>query len=519
MKKIDRRQFLKGSAAAAGALSLPAFWLPRSARAATGPKKLVLFFLSGGNDGQNTIVPHRTFNDVLTEVTDATDPIGDPSSAQTQYDYYRELRPTLHLKKVAGDPLDQLLPLGPVPGSTTRHRIAMPSSFGAVPSGSCEFAMHPAMTGLRDIWDAGDLAIFPATHCGPEANRSHFFQTEYFGHGLNTVNTDQQGDGKGWVGRYFEQKYGSDPQRIEGFDFESGYHPLMDGDIPVLGMSNPEYVDLGSDGDDIRDKILQINAARAASGSPLYQKYADIQQALFDKIAKLESVEFDWPDGGDPNPYEYAPGKETSTARRFRQAAAMIKDSTGVGEEIEIINIDRGSFDTHSNQIIPDTATDPDAGNPAKGSHANTLGDVSDSLKAFYDDLNAAGLGDQVITVVQTEFGRTADENNNFGTDHARASCWFVMGGKNSGGSNKSINGGLYGEWPGIATNFDTGDTDLDGSSRKYLHQDVDYRDILSEIIGDFLDNSVNESSPFNPGSSSEYVRTDPPLGFIDITT
>ena len=53
MKKFDRRQFLKGSAAAAGALSLPAFWLPRSARAAgTGPKKLVLFFLGGGMTGR-----------------------------------------------------------------------------------------------------------------------------------------------------------------------------------------------------------------------------------------------------------------------------------------------------------------------------------------------------------------------------------------------------------------------------------------------------------------------------------
>lgn len=509
MKKFDRRQFLKGSAAAAGAVSLPAFWLPGSARAAgLGPKKLVLFFMGGGNDGQNTIVPHKTFSDLVTEVTDAVDPIANPLTAQTQYDYYRVLRPTIHLNKsVPAAPAEQLLPLaGPIPGTyPDRNLIAMPSSVGVVPSGYCEFALHPSMTGLRDIWNNGDLAVFPATHCGNNANRSHFFQTEYFGHGLNTGHSDQLGDGKGWVGRYFELKYGVDPQRIEGFDFESGYYPLMDGDIPVLGMSDPSNVNLGAGGDDIRDRVLQINAARSGTSSGLYQQYADIQQALFDKIAKLEDVDFTRP-ANNLNPY-YSSffGYETSTARRFRQAAAMIKDSA-VGNEIEVINIDRGGFDTHNNQV--------NSSNSALGSHANTLRDVSDSIKAFYDDLNAAGCGDEVITLVQTEFGRTADENFNFGTDHARATCWFVIGGKNAGATNKSVHGGLYGDWPGIATNFTTGDTDLDGSSRKYLFQSVDYRDILSEIVGDFLDNSVDESAPFNPSLSSDYVRS--PLGFID---
>ena len=263
MKNIDRRQFLKSSAATMGALSLPAFWLPRSTRAAgLGPKKLVLFFLSGGNDGQNTIVPHKTFNVSQIEQTDAVDPINSPETAATQYDYYRHLRPDIHLQKAATQPEDSLLPLGPIPGDTgNRHRVAMPSSVGALPSGLCEFALHPAMTGLRDIWNNGDLAIFPAAHCGPDANRSHFFQTEYFGHGLNTTHSDQYGDGKGWVGRYFEQKYGIDPQRIEGFDFESGYYPLMDGNIPVLGMSDPSDVDFGGPGDMgdlLRDRILQI---------------------------------------------------------------------------------------------------------------------------------------------------------------------------------------------------------------------------------------------------------------------
>ena len=515
MKKMKRRRFLKTGVGVAGALSIPGFWIPKSAHSASlGPKKLVMFFLSGGNDGQNTIVPYRTFDNSMVEVTDEADLVNNP--AKTQYDYYRLLRPTVHLNKgLTGEQTPTVLPLGPITGdSNNMHRIAMPSSTGFVPAGHCEFAMHPSMQGLVDIWDDGNLAIFPAAHCGPNANRSHFFQTEYYGHGLNTEHTNQGGDGKGWVGRYFEGKYGltPSPTRIEGFDFESSYFPLFDSNIPVLGSSNPGSIDLGDDGGNIRDKVLEINASRNASSNSPYGQYAEVQQALFDKIAKLSGVTFTQPPNGSNPYYSSFFGYETSTARRFRQAAAMIKDSN-VGLEIEVINIDRGGFDTHGDQV------DPNSGNSADGSHSRTLRDVADSIKAFYDDLNSAGCGDDVITVVQTEFGRTADENNNFGTDHARASCWFALGGK--------VNGGLYGTWPGTAIDFSTGITDLDGGSRKYLFQSVDYRDILAELIRDFMDKTgpggtADPAASFNPNGFGNYTfptGTNPaPLGFVDTT-
>ncbi len=515
MKKIDRRQFLKGSAGALGALSLPAFWLPQSARAAgTGPKKLVLFFMSGGNDSMNMIVPTKTFQtDGVTEIAD-----GAVSQPISQYDYYKQLRPTIHLLKSGNPTGADLLPLTEfdVTNYPDAQQLAVSDSAvvsspgaGIHPIGSVEFSFHPALASLMPVWDAGHMAIFPATHCGPNANRSHFFQTEYLGHGLSTTlsETYQPGDGKGWVGRYFEAKYGSPSVNgIEGFDFESGYYPLMDGDIPVLGMSDPENANLGRDGVTIKDRTLAINELRAITASTAYQNYASIQEELFARVAKLQAVDYSEPDG--------FPYPTHSTGRSFRRAAALIKDPV-VGQEIEIINIDRGGFDTHGNQV--------DGGNSALGGHANAMQECADSIKAFYDDINQANLGDDVLVLVQTEFGRTADENANLGTDHARAACWMVVGGENSAGTNKNIHGGMYGAWPGIAVDVedllipDKLHTDLDGSSRHYLHQTTDYRDILSEIIGDFLSNTVDESEPFNPGASNEYSRT--VQGFVDTTT
>ena len=54
---MDRREFLRLAALAAGAVTgMPGF-LARAAREATGENTLVVIQLTGGNDGLNTVVP------------------------------------------------------------------------------------------------------------------------------------------------------------------------------------------------------------------------------------------------------------------------------------------------------------------------------------------------------------------------------------------------------------------------------------------------------------------------------
>ncbi len=516
--RFSRRKYLKASAAAVSALGLPAFWLPESAQAAgSGPKKLVLFFLNGGNDSLNMLVPTTSYHTTANGGAEIPDTV--TNHPLSQYRYYQQLRPRIHLKKTGDGAGPHLLPLGQISGRPGAHRLAVSDApeaavtsptYGVKPIGSVEFSLHPEMASLLPIWNAGHMAVFPAAHCGPGADRSHFFQTEYFGHGLNTTHSEQHGDGKGWVGRYFESKYGTpNVDGIEGFDFESGYHPVMDGNIPVLGMSDPERVNLGLDGRSIRDNTLAINTLRAGSTSTAYANYAQIQQDLFARVAKLQTVDYS-------SPIVFP---DSSLGRGFRRAAGLIKDPT-IGLEIEVINLDRGDFDTHDNQVSNDG--NGNLTNSAEGSHAITLKDCADCIKAFYDDIKLAGCGDDVVVVVQTEFGRTAEENESFGTDHARAATWLVIGGENMTGTNKNIHGGLYGAWPGIAHNVEdppgSGNfhRDLDGTYRSYLHQTTDYRDILAEIIGEFLSNNVDPSAPFNPSGSTDYSRI--PQNFVDNT-
>ena len=51
---------------------------------------------------------------------------------------------------------------------------------------------------------------------------------------------------------------------------------------------------------------------------------------------------------------------------------------------------------------------------------------------------------DEVVLVTMSEFGRTARENGNRGTDHGHANVMFALGGKVRGGK-------VYGRWPGLA--------------------------------------------------------------------
>ncbi len=106
------------------------------------------------------------------------------------------------------------------------------------------------------------------------------------------------------------------------------------------------------------------------------------------------------------------------------------------------------------------------------GQLANLLSDFGGSLAAFYSDL-----GDRmndVVLVTMSEFGRTAKENGNRGTDHGHANCMFVMGGDVKGGK-------VYGKWPGLAQEQLYEARDLDVTT--------DFRDVLGELVLNHLGN------------------------------
>ena len=101
------------------------------------------------------------------------------------------------------------------------------------------------------------------------------------------------------------------------------------------------------------------------------------------------------------------------------QIARLIKADVG----LEVAFTDVGGWDTHVNEVGREAGAGP-ARQPAGRISAH-------ALAAFYQDL-----GDRmadVTVVTMSEFGRTAKENGNRGTDHGHANVMFAFGGAHPG--------------------------------------------------------------------------------------
>jgi uncharacterized protein (DUF1501 family) len=164
------------------------------------------------------------------------------------------------------------------------------------------------------------------------------------------------------------------------------------------------------------------------------------------------------------DPSKYKPAAEYPRGRfgdSLMQLAQLIKANLGV----QVAFADIGGWDHHVNE-----------GN-TQGQIANVLRDFSQSLSVFWRDLG--DLAEDTVVVTMSEFGRTARENGNRGTDHGHANVMFVMGGPVKGGK-------VYGRWPGL------------DPSQLYEGRDLavttDFRRVLGEAVQRHLGNKSLEA-------------------------
>jgi uncharacterized protein (DUF1501 family) len=113
----------------------------------------------------------------------------------------------------------------------------------------------------------------------------------------------------------------------------------------------------------------------------------------------------------------------------------------------------QGGYDTHGHQL---------------NKHAELLGDLAASLKAFLDDLAASGLAERVLVLCFSEFGRRVAENGSAGTDHGTSGPVFLAG--------AGVKAGLAGAYPRL-DDLDDGD----------LKVSVDFRRVYAILLGGWL--------------------------------
>jgi uncharacterized protein (DUF1501 family) len=176
----------------------------------------------------------------------------------------------------------------------------------------------------------------------------------------------------------------------------------------------------------------------------------------------------------DPSKYkaDYPKGR---FGESLKQLCQLIKSNLGV----QVAFADIGGWDHHVNE------------GGTQGQIANVLREFSQSLGAFWTDLG--DLADDTVVVTMSEFGRTARENGNRGTDHGHANVMFVMGGPVRGGK-------VYGRWPGL------------DQSQLYDGRDLavttDFRRVLGEAVDRHLGNkSLDQVFPGFDNQTGKFLK------------
>jgi uncharacterized protein (DUF1501 family) len=165
----------------------------------------------------------------------------------------------------------------------------------------------------------------------------------------------------------------------------------------------------------------------------------------FEAIDQLKKI--------NPDAYQPEHGAQYPKSR-FGQSLQEIAELFKADVGLEVAFLDSGGWDHHVNE------------GGVQGQLSNLLRDLAQGVAAFHQDMGDR-MGD-VVFVSMSEFGRTARENGNRGTDHGHANCMFVMGGDIKGGK-------VYTRWPGL--------NDGQLNQGRDLAVTTDYRSVLGEII------------------------------------
>ncbi|MDX6576856.1 MAG: hypothetical protein QOE96_2809 [Blastocatellia bacterium] len=423
----SRRQFLKTSVcgltgvamlASLDKLNLVNAMVQQQTESAADYKALVCIFLSGGSDCNNMVIP---FDD---------------------YASYNAVRGASQL--------------GLTQSQITNTKITPSNTSGVA------YAFHPNLSpeannagvlpGLLKPWTDGKLAILcnvgslvrPITRAQYSANIGHPYQL--FSHS-DQVNQQMTSIGNttgqsGWGGRIADKTNALNgpvalPMNISlaGTSlFASGINSrqLAIGAAPTslanllnLTWNGPAGANPFNSGSSFRT-LLSFD-----QGTTLVKASTDTTTSAMTADTALNQAGVPALSATFPN---------TTLGNQLKQIANLlkIKSTLGFASGRQIFFCSLGGFDTHTNETGSDP-TNPAGGAAQSGTQGALLTQVSQALRAFYDEMVAQGLSNNVTTFTLSDFGRTFQPSGSgagsVGTDHAWGSHAFIMGGAVQGGA------------------------------------------------------------------------------------
>ncbi|MEX0286218.1 MAG: DUF1501 domain-containing protein [Paracoccaceae bacterium] len=345
---VSRRRFLSRSLALGCSAAASPLVTPIALASAPWDMRLVVMILRGGMDG-----------------LDAVRPVGDPD--------FQQWRPSL--AGVDGPDLNGF------------------------------FSLHPALSGLAPLWQAGELGFVHAVATPYRDQRSHFDGQDLLEAGTQSV----AGVRDGWLNRMLQEVSGVEAQTA--FALGQGDQKVLLGPAPVSEWVPGADMEISPQATRLAERIMEDDPAF----------HAAFAEALM--LSEGDAVARN--------------GKAAINALRsdmaeIRGSAAHVRISEFAAERLRgdtrVVSFSLGGWDTHFNQ---------------KRNFGHALQRLADSIQTL-----RAGVGDAVwqktAVLAMTEFGRTARENGSGGTDHGTGGAMIMAGGAVRGGR-------VFGDWPGLA--------------------------------------------------------------------
>jgi uncharacterized protein (DUF1501 family) len=378
--------------------------------AAVSDRILVIIYLNGGNDGLNTVIP------------------------LDQYSKYNSLR----------------------------SNIAIPEKSVLKLAGNLNTGFHPAMTGMRSLYDEGKLAIVHSVSY-PNPNQSHVRSTDIL---MTGVSADKYSE-TGWAARYLEGRFPGypdaypNPQMTDPLAVQIGYvdTTTLKGSVQPMNISFQDptkfYQMMGQLGTVSSEGLPCCDAGELI-------EYIKQQQLL--SIGYSSRIK-EAADAGKTLATYPVPKTANDLSEQLKIVARLIHG----GLQSKVYFVEMGGFDTHAAQV---------GSSNVDGMHAFLLGQMSAAISAFQNDLKLQGTEDKVIGMTFSDFGRRATSNTSKGTDHGVAAPMFVFGTnikRQTVGTNPDLTNDLV---PLVANSSNV---------TQDIKMQIDFRRIYNDILKDWF--------------------------------
>lgn len=379
---IRRREFLQIGSLATASMMVPKFLKAFEGKTVVTPgnKVLVILQLSGGNDGLNTVIPFRD-------------------------DIYYKTRPRLGIEKT------KILTLND------------------------EAGLHPSLTGLRELYDQGNLGILNSVGY-PNPDRSHFRSMDIW----HTASDSREYWTTGWLGRYLDAQCKGCDKPTYALEVDDMLSLAMKGeDAKAIAMKDPRRL-FGTANQRFFKEMLKHHKDEPGE-QPVDYLYKTMAETISSADYIFEKSRF------HPSTAEYP---KTELGQSMKTIASLIFSDINT----KVYYISLGSFDTHINQAFQ---------------QQNLFTQLNEAINAFTKDLKNNGRFNDVLLMTFSEFGRRVSQNASGGTDHGTANNMFFIG-----GSLKQK--GLINPMPDLG--------DLEEGDLKFK---VDFKDVYATVLKNWL--------------------------------